>query len=290
MSRRLRLVLVATLVAALAVAAVPGATLAAIAGQILFAPTADGAPTTFLVLGSDAGPPPRSGDPRSSNADAFHLLTVSADRRHATLVNIPRDAWVPVPGRGNARINSCLFSGPEACVSTVESVFDVGVDHYALTTMDAVVTAFHTFRVEVDVDRPLSDGGANISEAGHQELTGSQALTFARDRKSRSDGDFERSAAQADLLRAAHRKLIERGDIREVTNAVALLRRHTLTDIPPGQLLSYAFTALSLPPENVDSVTVPGRLGFAGPAAVVFLDDAAYAQVRDATDDGRIQR
>lgn len=242
---------------------------------------------TLLLLGSDMGPP-RTGSPERGNADGFQLLFVSADRQHATFVSIPRDSWVNVAGRGNARINACLFTGPETCVRTVENVFGIEVDGYILTSMRAFIRAVDRFGgIEIDVPQNLVVGNVRVSR-GEQVLDGREALVYGRDRKSRSDGDFGRSRAQAEMLAAAHRQVVAEATPDAALRALVYLRRHSTTDLSGRQLTRLAFEALQLPPENVQRHQAPARVGFAGSASVVFLRDGAVGMVRDAARDGRV--
>jgi polyisoprenyl-teichoic acid--peptidoglycan teichoic acid transferase len=264
-------------------------TTAAVAHEHLFLPrVTDDDPLALLLLGSDEGPT-RSQNPLSGRADGFQLLFVSPDRQHATFVSIPRDSWVPVAGMGTTRINACLVSGPENCVATVEQVFGIEVDGYLLSSMRGFANAVNAFGgLTVDVPTPVYDGGVEIPTAGEQELTGLQALTYARDRKNRPGGDFGRSQAQAELLAIAHADVVRDGTATAVLDAVAVLRRHAETDLGGAALARYAFEAMHLPPDNVQRVLAPARVGMAGAASVVFLDDATYPLVRDAADDGRV--
>jgi LCP family protein required for cell wall assembly len=277
-----RLLLTLTVVGALLVGT------AGLALERLLLPPADGEVLTLLLLGSDEGPP-RSTDPVPGRADGFQLLFVSGDRQHATFVSIPRDAYIPVSGRGTTRINACLVGGPEACVTTVENEFGVSIDGYFLTSMEGFKRAVAAFGgLTVDVPTPVRDGGMAITEAGEQQLTGSQALTYGRDRKNRPGGDFARSQAQAEMLAIAHADVVAAGEVRAVLDAVSILRRHTHTDLSGPQLARLGFEALQLPPENVQRELAPGNHAMAGPAAVVRLQSSAYELIRDAAADGRI--
>ncbi len=252
----------------------------------LLAPADDGV-ITLLLLGSDAGPP-RGGSPAEARADGFHLLFVSPDRLHATFINIPRDAWVPVAGSGTRKINACLVGGPERCVATVEALFGIDVDHHLVTSMHGLADAFEQLGgLDVDVPRALSGGGPDIA-AGPQHLNGYEVLTYARDRKNRPGGDVDRTTAQAEVLALAHAQVVADADLGTIARTVAVVARHTITDASPAQLLRYGYTALQLPPANVANVTLPGDIGMAGAASVVRLRQRAYDLVRDAADDGRV--
>jgi len=256
--------------------------------RLLLPPPGGEGVLTLLLMGSDDGPP-RGGNPLVARADGLQLLFVSEDRQHATFVSVPRDSWMPVAGRGNSRINACLGGGPDSCVKTVEQEFGIEVDGYLVTSMRGFSKAVQSFGpLTVDVPTPVFDGGADIPSAGEQALRGSQALTYARDRKNRSGGDFTRTQAQAELLAIAHAQVVGEGGVAAVLDAVTVLRRHTVTDLSGPQLVRLGFEAMHLPPDNVHRTLAPARVGSVGAASVVFLEDRAYGIIRDAADDGRI--
>lgn len=281
-ARRGRIVVAAVAITAL----LGGATAMAIERMML--PPAGGDVLTLLLLGSDEGPM-RSANPLVGRADGIQLLFVSGNRKHATFVSIPRDSYIPVPGRGTTRINACLTNGPEHCVTTVENEFGVDVDAYLLTSMHAFARAIRAFGgLTVDVPTPVADGGHPIRKAGEQHLTGMQSLAYARDRKNRPGGDFARSQAQAELLAIAHSEVREAADVRAVVDAVEILRRHTVTDLSGQEMVHLAFQALRVQPPNVQRELAPGQHGRAGSAAIVRLRPRAYELIRDAADDGRV--
>lgn len=260
---------------------------AALAVEGLLLPQGRGNVSTFLLLGSDEGPP-RGGDPRSGRADGVHLLFVSGDRKHATFVSIPRDAFVPVPGRGQTRIAHCLVSGPDTCVATVEQEFGVSVDGYVVTSMRGFSQAVAAFGgLTVNVPTPVFNGGTAIPQAGEHHLSGSQALTYARDRKSRG-GDVVRTQAQAELLALAHGEVVRSGDLRAVTDALTVLRRHSFTDLSGTELTRFAFQAMRLPPGNVERTVATGSGAMIGGASMYRLDQQARNRIADAADDGRL--
>jgi LCP family protein required for cell wall assembly len=275
------------LVAALAAAALLLGGVA-VADIRLLLPEPDGEVLALLLLGSDGGPP-RSDEMLAARADGVQLLFVSGDRRHATFVSVPRDAQVAVPGRGTTRINACLTSGPERCVATVEEEFGITLDGYLVTSMDGFKSAVTAFGgLTVDVPHPVHDGGQAIPEAGRQELTGSQALVYGRDRRHRPEGDFTRTQAQAEMLALGHADVVAAGDLRRALEVAAIVRRHTVTDLSGSQLARLALEAFHLPPGNVERVLAEGTPTTVGGAAMVRLAPSAYDVIRDAADSGRV--
>ncbi len=84
---------------------------------------------TFLLASNDPVP-------HSDRSEVIMLVRLSADRTAATVVSIPPDSWVAVPGHGVARMSSVsTLGGPPLMVRTVESLTAVRVDHFAMTDL-----------------------------------------------------------------------------------------------------------------------------------------------------------
>lgn len=245
----------------------------------------DGDVVGLLLIGSDLGPA-RDSDPLEGRADAFQIVFVRTDGTGATVTSVPRDSYVTVPGRGDDRINTCLVYGPQRCVDTVESLWDVEIDGW-------FVTGFWGFRdavdalggIRMDVPTALSDGGDPIAAGDDQLLEGTQALTWVRDRKHRPEGDLDRAVAQADFLRAAHEQLrgAGRSPVRLAEFATAV-RRSTLTSLSATDLLRLGVLAVRTDPADVRGIRLPARLGSAGTKSVVFLEPEADGLIRGAAD------
>lgn len=206
MTGRLRL-LAGTL--ALAQVLVLGAATATAARRWVAAPLDADDAYVLLVLGSDEGPP-RRGQARTGRADGFHLLVVDASRQHVSLLSIPRDAYVTVPGRGRTKINASLVGGPERAVATAEALTGLEVDDWILTGFHGLIAAVDELGgLEIDVEQRLYDpvGASTDLQPGRQRLTGWETLAYTRDRASRPGGDLARTEAHARMLQAAHAQL-----------------------------------------------------------------------------------
>lgn len=276
------------LVAQLAILTVATATASR---RFVSAPLDGDDPYVLLVLGSDAGPP-RSGSADTGRADGFHLVVLDGTREHVSILSFPRDSYVEIPGMGRTKINASLTRGPDTAVATAEKLTGIAVD-------DWIVTGFHGFiaavdelgGVTVDVEERLYDpaGSSSDLQPGPQELDGWQALTYTRDRKSRSNGDFGRAESHARFLQALHRQIRAEGpDAARLVELVSTLRRHTATSIPADRLFRLAGLAVDIDPANVTRVNVPGRVGTAGAASVVRLTPEAEGLFADLREDGRL--
>lgn len=274
-------------VAAVGLALVGTGAFAAVAG-LLAAPVGGDGMITLLALGSDAGPH-RAGNPLSARADAIHLVVISPDRRHVSILDVPRDTYASVPGRGRTKINACLTGGPERCVQAVTGLTGIHIDAWLLTDFRGLQSAIDLYGgLRIDVEQRLRDPFAGTDlQAGPQLLGGGAVLAYARDRHSRPNGDLGRSAAQSRVLMALHRQVLaERPSVTRVAELVELLRRTSVSNASPELELRLAYLALTIPPDNVRSAVLEGRPSSAGGAFVFMLSDAASATISDVRADG----
>jgi LCP family protein required for cell wall assembly len=178
--------------------------------------------TTWLLVGSDsrAGLTAEQqkefatgGDIGSSRTDTILLVHVpgfGSDTR-PTLVSIPRDSYVPIPGHGKDKINAAFaMGGAPLLIQAVEQATGLRLDHYA-------EVGFGGFAVLVDAlggvtvcpAEPINDPLAGIDlPAGCQQLDGRNALGYVRSRATpRADLDRminQRQVMSALLHRAAN--------------------------------------------------------------------------------------
>lgn len=250
----------------------------------------DGDRYTILVMGSDQGPW-RSGTVLQGRSDALHLVSVVPSTGSASILSFPRDSYVAVPGMGSTRINAALTRGPETAVETVQNLTGVEIDDWIVTGMEAFVSGVDDQGgVQIDVPQNLRVDN-NAVAAGSQRLDGTGALVFGRDRKNRSDGDFGRNRAQAEVLAALHAELVASDPSpAELLDAVARLRRHTVSSIPATRMATLARIAMTIDPGNVVRRQAPGSNASRGGAAVVVLGGSAEALFADLRDDGMFER
>ncbi|HSA52839.1 MAG TPA: LCP family protein [Yinghuangia sp.] len=147
-------------------------------------------------------------------SDATMLLHLSADRRQAYIVSIPRDAWVAVPGRGDAKVNAAFsWGGPPLLIDTVQRLTDIRVDHFAAIDWEGfkrLTDALGGVEVVVDEDLPASEDGRAWA-AGKHHMNGAEALEYVRERKGLPRGDLDRVERQHTFMRAVFEKLLAGG-------------------------------------------------------------------------------
>lgn len=241
-------------------------------------------PIFVLVIGSDI----REGDPNGGRADSLHLIAIDAARGRGTIVGIPRDSYVPIPGLGTSKINASLArGGPARTVQTVSQLAGVPIHYWAIVEFSrfrALVDAVGG--VDVDVPYAMSDpaSGANFPP-GPRHLNGAEALAFSRARKTVPGGDFGRSLNQGRLLLASLAKF--RKEARSPLKLASfLVAFHTFVEsnVPPRDLIRLSAISGRVDPHHVENVVLPGGGGSAGGASIVRLGPGAsqiFAAIRD---------
>src|SRR5215203_446074 len=78
---------------------------------------------TILAVGSDARP----GEPFTHmRGDALQLVTINTRTHAASIIGVPRDSWVDIPGHGMDKINASLYyGGPDLLGQTVGNLIGV---------------------------------------------------------------------------------------------------------------------------------------------------------------------
>jgi LCP family protein required for cell wall assembly len=224
-----------------------------------------GGAQTILILGSDR----RFVDIKQHNparSDTILLVRLDPGKPATTVLSIPRDLMVDIPGFGRDKINAAYADGgPRLTVETIRNLFHFPINHVINVNFGGFRRAVDKLGcVYVDIDRryfnnnnPPAGGGGNYAtiniQPGYQKLCGADALDYVRFRH--LDTDFVRAARQQDFLRQAKDQL---GLAKLFSSRKQLLRifaAYTQTDIRSTQatlrLLKLAFESSHSPIREV---------------------------------------
>jgi LCP family protein required for cell wall assembly len=237
----------------------------------------------ILALGSDARP----GQPiLRSRSDAIQLVGVNAKTHHAVTIGIPRDSYVDIPGYGTDKINaSMVYGGPQVTAQAVEGLVGIKPDYVFTTSFPGLVQmVWSVGGVRVDVPHAMDD--LVTLQPGSQQLSGVEALGFARTRHGLPGGDFDRSRDQGLLLKGGLASVLgQLDDPGFLERALGVFARQTDSNVGPIELYRLASTVLEVDPKRVRVCVLRGGTGYVGAASVVFLDlgyvGALAADVRD---------
>ena len=154
------------------------------------------------------------GNDVSTNSDTLMLLHVSADRSRVTMVSIPRDSWVNIPGHGMSKINAAYgLGGPKLMVQTVEQATGVTINDYVEVNFLGFVKVIDALGgVNICLPQPVDDSYSGLQlSAGEHHVDGITALAYARDRHSFAASDLARIQDQQKLISSALTSAIHSG-------------------------------------------------------------------------------
>ena len=180
--------------------------------------------TNWLITGSDS----RAGltrqeenqlalghDISGQRSDTIMLLHLPANGTQPTLVSLPRDSYVPIPGHGYNKLNAAYdFGGPKLLVQTVQNVTGLPINHYMGIGFGGLVTVVNDVGgVQMCLKAPMKDPKAGLNlKAGCQTLNGDQALGFVRTRAF-AIGDIQREEDQRILIKGILTKMTSPGTL-----------------------------------------------------------------------------
>lgn len=192
---------------------------------------------TVLLMGLDYRDW-QSGD--TPHSDTMILLSIDPVTRMASMLSIPRDLWVSIPGFDYGRINEAYFNGaafklpgggPELARRTVEQFIGVPVQYYAVIEFNAFIKFIDELGgVQVQPDQPVTiekfgGGQRQILEAGKSyTLDGELALAYARERHTQG-GDIDRARRQQEVILSIRNRILKFQDLPElIAKAPALYK------------------------------------------------------------------
>lgn len=224
--------------------------------------------------------------PGRQRSDVIMVVHVSADRRTASVVSLPRDSWVAIPGRGRDKINAAYSSGGGSLlVRTVEGLTGLRIDHFAVVDFAGFKDITNAVGgVDVQVREATGDR-RGMFPAGLNHLDGDQALVYVRQRYNLPQGDLDRVRRQQNVIKALMTKAGDRGMLANPPRALRLAdsvaRAVSVDDsLSNGDLRSLVLSLRGLRPGAVKFVTAPVRgFGREGRASVVYLDGARAGQL-----------
>jgi LCP family protein required for cell wall assembly len=127
----------------------------------------------------------------------------------STLVSLPRDSYVAIPGHGHNKLNAAYaFGGAPLLVRTVETVTGIRIDHYAEIGFGGFVGMTDAVGgVKLCPARNINDklSGLHVKK-GCQTMDGKTALAYVRARYFDPKGDLGRVQRQQAFLSAVFAK------------------------------------------------------------------------------------
>jgi LCP family protein required for cell wall assembly len=201
-------------------------------------------PQISMIMGSDS---------RGSNAiagarsDSILLVRTNPSQHLISMLSIPRDLDVPIPGHGTNKINaSFAYGGPPLLIHTVNKLTGLGINHVVLVDfigfrdlIDSLggVTVYNPTKV---VSSQPFDGLIWHFAKGTIHLDGRHALAYARIRHTTNpaDTDITRTERQQRVVQALMHKLVTPSSLFNLPSLGRDLAHPLATDLSAPELLA----------------------------------------------------
>ncbi|HET7508051.1 MAG TPA: LCP family protein [Solirubrobacterales bacterium] len=250
-----------------------------------FLADAEGA-QTFLIIGSDKRANEEEDPGRS---DTTMLVRLDPDKGLISMMSIPRDLKVEIPGYGTGKFNEAYsYGGTKLTLRTVKSLTGLPINHVVNVDFLGFAQGVYAIGcVYVDVDRryyhsnegvPPSEQYAEINvQPGYQLMCGKKALAYVRYRH--TDTDIVRSARQQGFLTAARSRVSVKDILLDQGELVEAFTDYTTSDISDGKTLLEVLKLVAASRNStINEVHFPAELG---PSFVYTTESALDAAVQE---------
>lgn len=225
-------------------------------------------PINILVMGIDQvrGVPEDSPDIFEGRSDTLLLVRANPMNNTVSLLSVPRDTQVRIPGIGLAKINEAnVYGGPKLAENVLEDTLnDIKIDRYVRVSKGAFRELVEQLGgVEVFVPQAMSyvDNTQKLHidlQAGWQTLNGEQAEQFARFRED-VYGDIGRVQRQQVLLKALRSRVTNVAVIPRLPQIIRVMQKYVDTNLTFQEMLTLIGFSLDLERDDFKMVMLPGK-------------------------------
>ncbi len=232
----------------------------------------------ILLLGEDKRPSEKG----PSRTDTMILVSVDPTFKTVSMVSIPRDLWVPIPGHGEGRINTAYYigevkgypgGGPALAKKTVQYNFGVPVHYYVKINFEGFKRIIDLIGgIDIYVEKEINDPTYPAYDgygydplyipAGWHHMNGDLALKYARTRHGSSD--FDRLRRQQQIIMAVRERVMSLDLIPKLLPKLPELIQSfsdsVQTDIPIDLMLELAPLAREIEPQNIKRAVIDSSM------------------------------
>ena len=230
----------------------------------------------ILLLGLDSRD-------RVMRADTIMLLTINRRNDEINIISIPRDMRVEIPGRGLDKINHAYAFGEVGLTrDAVENFLGVKIDYYMTTDFAGFKSTVDILGgIEYEVETKMRYYASDVTielDPGLQMLDGEKALQYVRWR-SDGHGDLGRVQRQQKFLKALLEEMIAFRNVLKLHRLIPELAQNIKTDLELSQAIMLANKLKNVNVEEINTLTLPGRVGSIGGVSYVLPNEEEIHQV-----------
>lgn len=175
---------------------------------------------------------------KGNRSDCIIIASINNNTKEVKLLSVYRDTYVEIEGHGLDKITHAYSYGEAPlAIKTLNSNLDLNIKEFITVNFDAVKDIIDSIGgVEMTITSEEVSHISGITKAGTYNLTGEQALAYARIRYA-SGGDYKRTERMRDVLTAVANK-VKTMNVSQLNNLVDELLPKVYTNITAADIFS----------------------------------------------------
>lgn len=175
---------------------------------------------------------------KGNRSDCIIIASINNNTKEVKLLSVYRDTYVEIEGHGLDKITHAYSYGEAPlAIKTLNSNLDLNIKEFITVNFDAVKDIIDSIGgVEMSITSEEVPHISGITKAGTYNLTGEQALAYARIRYA-SGGDYKRTERMRDVLTAVANK-VKTMNVSQLNNLVDELLPKVYTNITAADIFS----------------------------------------------------
>ena len=175
---------------------------------------------------------------KGNRSDCIIIASINNKTKEVKLLSVYRDTYVDIEGHGLDKITHAYSYGEAPlAIKTLNANLDLNIKEFITVNFDAVKDIIDSVGgIQMQITSEEVSHISGISKAGTYNLTGEQALAYARIRYAEG-GDYKRTERMRDVLTAVANK-VKTMNVSQLNNLVDELLPRVYTNITAGDIFS----------------------------------------------------
>lgn len=173
-----------------------------------------------------------------SRSDVNIVATINPKTHQVLLTSIPRDYYVDLADTGSKdKLTHAGIYGIDKSIKTIENLLDTEINYYVKVNFSSVQNIIDALGgVDVYSEYSFTGYEGTIFQKGFNKVNGSQALDFARTRKTVPGGDRTRGQNQQALISAMIEKACSKEILTKYTSLLSSLEGSFQTNMKTEEI------------------------------------------------------
>lgn len=201
---------------------------------------------------------------KGNRSDCIIIASINNKTKEVKLVSVYRDTYVQIEGHGLDKITHAYSYGEAPlAIKTLNTNFDLNIKEFVTVNFDAVKEIIDDIGgISMSITSEEVSHISGITAAGTYNLTGEQALAYARIRYA-TGGDYKRTERMRDVLTAVVNK-VKTFNISQLNTFVDQVLPRVYTNISASEIFSLM--------PNVPSFKITESIGWPYETKGITLD------------------